>query len=173
MHQQLIVTILGDDNVGNLSRIAATVCEAGCSILDSRQAIYGQDFSLTMILQGSQSAISKAEFMLPQLCQQLNLLSMMKRTKKHAKQNLQHLADASFSGKDAVGVMSQVSAFFARQQIAINAFRQDTFNQQEIEMMQCKMVISLPQRAEIDDINQQFQTLMQQLHMQGSIQAKD
>ena len=47
--QQLIVTILGSDKTGILSEIASTVSEAQCNILDSRQAIYGQEFSLTMI----------------------------------------------------------------------------------------------------------------------------
>ena len=65
--QQLIVTILGSDKTGILSEIASTVSEAQCNILDSRQAIYGQEFSLTMILEGSQSAITRAECAVPPL----------------------------------------------------------------------------------------------------------
>ncbi|MEC7082918.1 MAG: ACT domain-containing protein, partial [Pseudomonadota bacterium] len=49
---QLIVTILGTDKSGILSEIATTVSEAQCNILDSRQAIYGKEFSLTMIIEG-------------------------------------------------------------------------------------------------------------------------
>ena len=101
---QLIVTILGTDNTGILSEIATTVSEAQCNILDSRQAIYGKEFSLTMIIEGTQSAITKAECFLPALFQRLNLLSMMKRTSHHEKQNLAHLFNVEFSGEDAAGI---------------------------------------------------------------------
>lgn len=95
---QLIVTILGTDKTGILSELASTVSEAQCNILDSRQAIYGKEFSLTMILEGSQPAITKAECLIPPVCQRLDLLSMMKRTSHHAKQNLEHLFHVEFSG---------------------------------------------------------------------------
>jgi glycine cleavage system transcriptional repressor len=61
MPQQLIITILGSDQFGVLSTLADTVSGVGCNILDSRQAVYGDDFSLTMIIEGSQSAITQAE----------------------------------------------------------------------------------------------------------------
>lgn len=171
MKQQLIITILGADQIGILSDIARAVSETGCNILDSRQAIYGQDFSLTMILEGSQIAITKAELKLPQVCNQLDLLSMMKRTRQHCKQNLEHLVDIEFSGVDAVGVIQKITSGLTQYNVAINAFRQNTYTNQDTqqEMMKCKMVASVPLDSEMQKIHQAFGALLDELSLTGHI----
>ena len=174
MTQQLVVTILGSDKFGMLSAIADTVCEVGCNILDSRQAVFGQDFSLTMIIEGSQAAITKAEFAIPQTCQKLELLCLLKRTKKHAKQNLEHIADVVILGENASGVIKKITGFFAQFTISVSAFRLKTLKNpnQEIDApdhMQCKMVVSIPHHVSVSEVEQAFQTLMQELALQGSI----
>lgn len=171
MKQQLIVTILGTDTVGILSDIAGCVSESCCNILDSRQAIYGQDFSLTMILEGTQSAITRAEFRIPQLCQQLDLLCMMKRTKQHCKQNLEHLVDVEFSGVDTVGVIQKITRLFAKHHVAISAFRQNTYTHQDDqrEMMRCKMVASVPDGVALSVVEEDFSTLLSELNLSGRI----
>lgn len=160
--------------MGILSTIANTVSETCCNILDSRQAIYGQDFSLTMILEGTQSSITKAELKIPQICQQLDLLSMMKRTKQHSKQNLARLVDIQVKGEDTVGVIRKITSFLDNKQVAVNAFRQKTFTNQDSqkEMMECKMVASMPQDADIEELNSGFATLLAELGLSGIIEEK-
>lgn len=174
MKHQLIVTILGNDRVGILSEIANSVSETCCNILDSRQAIYGKDFSLTMILEGTQSAITKAELKIPHICQQFDLLSMMKRTKQHCKQNLEHLVDVEFSGIDTLGVIKHVTAFFAQHNLALSAFRQKTYTNQDTQkdMMRCKMVASVPENTDLQFINNDFTALLNELNLTGSIVDK-
>ena len=171
MTQQLIITILGANEFGMLSALADTVCEAGCNILDSRQAVYGQDFSLTMIIEGGQNAIIQAELAIPVTCQKNNLLSMMKRTKKHSKQHLETLADVIIVGVSIIGVVKKITQFFSQQQISVSAFRLKTFEQAEFEseLMKCKMVVSMPHSVNITDIDQQFHTLLDELNLEGSI----
>ncbi|GAB5380601.1 MAG: glycine cleavage system protein R [Aliiglaciecola sp.] len=171
MKQQLIVTILGANNVGILSEIANTVSETGCNILDSRQAIYGEDFSLTMILEGSQSEVTKAEIKLPQTCQRLDLLSMMKRTKRHCKQNLEHLVDVQVMGDDTPGVIHKVSALLANFDAAISAMRQNTFTDQDAqkEKMKIKFVASVPACADMKQLQDEFTRLLGSLGLDGNI----
>ena len=174
MPQQLIITILGSDEFGVLSTLADTVSGVGCNILDSRQAIYGQDFSLTMIIEGSQSAITQAECLLPQTCQKHNLLSMMKRTKRHCKQNLEHLADVIIRGESTPGLIDQVTVFFKQHNISVSAFRlkfleKDENNSVGDKHMKCKMVISIPHELEVEKIELALQDLLQPLNLQGSI----
>lgn len=174
MTQQLIVTILGTDKFGMLSAIAETVCEIGCNILDSRQAVFGQDFSLTMIIEGSQAAIANAEFAIPQTCQRLNLLCLLKRTKRHCKQNLEHIADVVILGENAAGVIKSITGFFAQFTISVSAFRLKTLkNPNELvtspDQMQCKMVVSIPHSVVMEDVLVAFNGLMQSLNLQGVI----
>ncbi len=173
MKHQLIVTILGADKPGILAEIANAVCELNCNILDSRQAHYGLDFSFTMILEGSLTAITKAEFEIPRLCQKLDLLSMSKRTQKHNKQHLVHLADVEFHGEDAVCIIKQITEFFAEHDIHINAFRQKTEKTNpEHKNVECKMVVSMPQELPIATITPLFEHFMQQHNLHGSIVEK-
>jgi glycine cleavage system transcriptional repressor len=171
MKQQLIITILGANNVTVLSTLADVVSEAGCNILDSRQAVYGQDFSLTMIVEGAQSAIVRVEMAIPIACQKLDLLSMMKRTKRHAKQNLEHLADITFSGVDAVGVIKEVTQFFSTFCVTVSALRlktlQTSLNTQD--EVKCKMVVSMPHDVDLVDFKQKFDVLLSQLNLKGAI----
>lgn len=174
MPQQLIITILGSDQFGVLSTLADTVSGVGCNILDSRQAIYGQDFSLTMIIEGSQSAITQAECLLPQTCQKHNLLSMMKRTKKHCKQNLEHLADVIIHGESMPGLIDLTTDFFKQRNISVSAFRLKFLDKSENDSasekpMKCKMVISIPHELEVEKIESALQALLQPLNLQGSI----
>lgn len=174
MTQQLIITILGSDQFGVLSTLADTVSGVGCNILDSRQAIYGQDFSLTMIIEGSQSAITQAECLLPLTCQKHNLLSMMKRTKKHCKQNLEHLADVIIHGESTPGLIDQITDFFKQRNIAVSAFRlkflyKDEKDSTSDKSMKCKMVISIPHELEVEKIELALQELLQPLNLLGSI----
>lgn len=174
MPQQLIITILGSDQFGVLSTLADTVSGVGCNILDSRQAVYGQDFSLTMIIEGSQSAITQAECLLPQTCQKHNLLSMMKRTKQHCKQNLEHLADVIILGQSTPGVIDLITEFFTKRHISVSAFRLKFLEPNENDLakgkqMKCKMVISMPHELEAEKIETALQELLLPLNLQGSI----
>lgn len=172
MQHQLILTILGANNVSNLSAIVATAAEAGCNILDSRQAIYGEDFALTMILEGSQAQVTRAECLLPARCQQLGLLSMMKRTQKHCKQNLSHLANVNFGGEDTSGIMTTITTFFSEQNIHISALRQNTFKQGNSEMMECSMVVSLPKNAPVEPIQHAFEQQLKHFNLSGTLIEK-
>lgn len=170
MKHQLIVTFLGANRTGILSEIANLVCEHQCNILDSRQAIYGEDFSLTMILEGSQSGISKVEWDLPKLCQQLDLLSMMKRTRHHNKQHLVHLADAEFTGTDAVCKIAEIIGFFAKKGVRITAFRQD--NGDNDEAPTCKMVVNMPQELSVNELASDYETLLTSYSLSGYLHEK-
>ncbi|MBN7821107.1 glycine cleavage system transcriptional repressor [Bowmanella sp. Y26] len=171
MKHQLIVTILGTDKIGILSTLAATVGACNCNILDSRQAVYGQDFSLTMILEGTQSAIIKAELQIPQVCQQHELLSMMKRTKQHLRQDIAYLADVEVSGVDFLGVIKEITAFFDSLDITVTAFRQQTYTdpQSGLEMVQCKMVVSMSNETDLGKLEAEFAHKLNELNLQGTI----
>lgn len=171
MKQQLIVTILGSNDVGILSELANAVSETGCNILDSRQAIYGEDFSLTMILEGNQTNITKAEIRLPQACQRLDLLSVLKRTKRHCKQNLEHIIDVEISGQDKPGAIHQVTMLLTKHNAAISALRQKTYTDQDcqVEHMKIKFVASVPPDLDMLQLENDFNGLLSELTLDGKI----
>ena len=169
MKHQLIVTFLGANRTGILSKIANLASEHQCSILDSRQAIFGEDCSLTMILEGSLSSITKMECELPNLCLKLELLSMMKRTRHHNKQHLERLADMSFYGSAAASKTAEVLAFCASKDIRITAFRQ---HNKETDNIKCKMIASLPAEISFESLSEDYMKLLEEFELSGNIEEK-
>jgi glycine cleavage system transcriptional repressor len=171
MNQQIIVNILGADKLGILSEISACVHDKSCNILDSRHAIYGTDFSLSMIVEGTQSAITKLEVQLSSLCMKYDLLSMIKRTSGHAKQNLEQLINLEFSGEDAKGIITRVTAFLAGRQVSVSAFRQRTFIDKitNIENVKCKMVLSATKELDLSNFDEEIKQLMCKLGLSGKV----
>jgi glycine cleavage system transcriptional repressor len=171
MNQQIIVNILGVDKLGILSEISACVHDKCCNILDSRHAIYGKDFSLSMIVEGTQSAITKLELQMGSLCMQHDLLSMIKRTSGHSKQNLEQLINLEFSGEDAKGIIKQVTGFIAQRQVSVSAFRQKTFIDKttNVENVRCKMVLSATKELNLVHFDEEIKQLMCQLGLSGKV----
>jgi glycine cleavage system transcriptional repressor len=171
MKLQLIVTILGLNRPGILSAVAQHVAETGCNILDSRQAIMGKDFSLTMIIEGRQSSITKAEIVLPKLCQEHDLLSILKRTSEHCKQNIEHLFSLEFSGVDSLGIVTAVTSVFADYEVSVTALRQRTFIDKPTgaNMMSCKMMLSAPQQINAGALERAIDEMLDSLGLAGTL----
>ena len=169
MNQQLIINVLGADQLGILSRISACVNANQCNILDSRHAIYGQDFSLSMIVEGSPSAVTKLEILLSSLCLELDLLSMMKRTSGHHKQNIEQVVQLAFSGLDTIGLLNRVCAFLSEREFSINALRQKTYRTEDGEAVRCKMVLSTPKSTDLAKFDEDIKRLMSEMSLSGKI----
>jgi glycine cleavage system transcriptional repressor len=174
MKHQLIVMILGTDRSGIISDMMHAVSECNCNILDSRHAIYGQEFTLTMIVEGTQNAITKIELAIPTLCQRLELLSMMKRTRAHTKQHLAHMRDLEINGVDNPGQIKHLTRFLDVQDVAINAFRQRTYidDSTQRKMMRCKLVVSLPCDCHPGAFYAALQTTCEQLELTATFTDK-
>jgi glycine cleavage system transcriptional repressor len=95
---------------------------------------------------------------------------MMKRTKKHCKQNLEHLADVIINGESTPGLIDQITDFFEQHNISVSAFRLKFLDTNENDkQMKCKMVISIPHELEVDKIEHALQALLQPLNLEASI----
>lgn len=171
MLQQLIINFLGEDKPGLLSAIATTINSSNCNILDSRQAIFGQELSLTMIIEGNQNAITKAELAIPTLCQNLDLLAMMKRTKHHAKQHLAHLLNIEFTGQDIQGLLRDVTKFFHEKSTSISALRQKTYTCSDtgLETVRCKLVLTVPENIDINEFIEDTDAFLTSLSLEATI----
>lgn len=79
MKQHLVLTAVGTDRPGICNQVVKLVTQAGCNIVDSRIAIFGNEFTLIMLLTGNASHITRVETQLPLLGQEHDLITIMKR----------------------------------------------------------------------------------------------
>ena len=93
---------------------------------------------------------------------------------QHAKQNLDHLFDVEFSGRDTAGLIKAVTGFFAKQGASISAFRQQTYTDKNSGegMMKCKFVVNMPSSENFDEIQVALFSLFETLNVTGKVVDK-
>lgn len=123
MINYLVVTAMGDDRPGIVSQLAKVASSCECDIVDSRMAIFGNEFTLIMMLSGTWTAITKLETILSNVSMELGLLTVMKRTSKHTAQNYQSRIEVNFEGQDQRGTMQKITEFLASQSLDLAAIR--------------------------------------------------
>ncbi|MBN8445877.1 MAG: transcriptional regulator [Gammaproteobacteria bacterium] len=128
MAQQLVVTAIGADRTGIVSQLARLVSDCNCNIVDSRMAIFGNEFTFIMLLSGDAAAISKIEYLLPSSAFELNLLTMTKRTSSRVLPQLSAPYIIEYTGVDKVGTLGAISSLLAEHQVYIGALRSETIH---------------------------------------------
>ncbi|WP_434356428.1 glycine cleavage system transcriptional repressor [Parasalinivibrio latis] len=122
MDQYLVLTALGRNRPGILSKITQLITECGCNIEDSRLAIFGSEFTLLMMLSGSHNSIARVEVSLPLLGAEHDLLTMIKRTiGQQQEKNIRRWAEISASGPDKPGLIDNFTRFFAQRDLNISS----------------------------------------------------
>ena len=172
MSQQLIINVLGTASVDSLSIITACISENECNILDSRHALFGTDFSLTMIVSGKANCVSLLELALSRVCVEHDLLCMMKRTSGHQKQDIDQLIQLTFSGDDCAGLMQKVTSKIATCGVSVSAVRQkSTVNSgtENVQNLACKMILSAPKHIDLNIFDHDMKALLHSLGLHGQI----
>lgn len=124
IHDQfLVVTAMGLDRPRLVSKLARLASDCDCDIVDSRMALFGNEFTLIMMLSGSWASITKIESMFPSLSVELELLTVMKRTSKHTPQNYLSRLEVRFTGKDQRGTIKRITQFLADRSLDLAAVR--------------------------------------------------
>lgn len=169
MQEQLIINILGKSSLLALSNITACISQQKCNILDSRHALFGTDFSLTMIVDGSQNAVTKLELKLSTLCMHDDLLCMMKRTTGHQRQNKENLVNLTFCGPDATGIMHKVTNALALYNVSLSTVRQKTYSLSNQLTIDCEMLLTAPRSIDSSIFDEHIKSLLHGLGLHGKI----
>ncbi|MDN3653033.1 ACT domain-containing protein [Thalassotalea ponticola] len=167
MSEYLVFTAIGSDRTGIVSEITQLVSTFGCNIDDSRMAIWGEEFSLIMLVSGSKSAINQLEVRLPLLAQSLQLLTVCKRTQANDKYRIHQCLQATFRAPNAPGLLHKVTQFFAEKGIDLSSLK--TLPDEESNEVAIHMLINLPKHIDKEVLIDQFQQLCRLLNVYGQI----
>ena len=167
MSQYLVLNAMGSDRTGSVSEIIKLASKCGCNIIDSRMAIFGEEFTLIMLLEGSAKAINLIESKFPLIAQKLELITMMKRTSGYKVQDLTHHYEVQYAGIDQPGILKSVTAFFAARNIDISSLKSELNPQNNT--MSATILIALTKDVSIEGIENDFIELCAQISVQGCI----
>ncbi|CAM2771233.1 glycine cleavage system protein R [Vibrio rarus] len=173
MPQHLVITAVGTDRPGIGNKIIHLVSNLGCNIIDSRIAIFGADFTLVMLVSGKISQITRVEHTLPQLGQEHDLITLVKRTSAHIEIPRGFTLEAHIQANDKVGLTEQVTHFFADREIGINSLSARTLPREstkhDADQFQIAITTSLSDEYNIMQLQEDFNAFCQSLDVQGSL----
>lgn len=172
MPQQLVVTAIGPDKTGIVSKLARLVTECNCNIIDSRMAIFGNEFTFIMLLAGDLAAISRIEHLLPALGLELDLTTMTKRTTGRPRTQVVAHYILDYCGPDRVGTLGAITGILAAHNIYIGSLQSETRPDPDGVQMHTQMTLELPEGIDAVSIEQELFALMQQLGLTGYFQAQ-
>jgi glycine cleavage system transcriptional repressor len=167
MSQYLVLTAMGSDRTGCVSELTKLASECGCNILDSRMAIFGQEFTFIMLLNGDNRSINKIEARIPKTAHALELITMMKRTSGHKSYDLVKHYQVEYAGIDQPGILKAMTEFFATRKIDISSLKSEIDSQSN--HMSASISIALTKVINIEDIESEFLELCEQFAVQGCI----
>lgn len=172
MPQQLVVTAIGPDKTGIVSKLARLVTECNCNIIDSRMAIFGNEFTFIMLLAGDLAAISRIEHLLPALGLELDLTTMSKRTTGRPRTQVVAHYVLDYAGPDKVGTLGAMTGLLAGYNIYIGSLQSATTPTDSGVQMRTQMTLELPEGINAQSVEHELTTLMQQLGLSGHFQAQ-
>ena len=173
MAQHLVITAVGADRPGISNQVIHLVSSAGCNIIDSRIAIFGNEFTLIMLISGSKNSITRVETTLPLLGQEHGLITMMKRTLPHQDLSHNYRVEVFIESDDKQGLTEQFTQFFADRDIGLSSLSAQTIDKNKINRDCDQFHISM--RATVDSghnlmqLQEEFNDLCEQLSVQGSL----
>lgn len=175
MSNHLVVTAMGADRPGIVSKFARLASECDCDIVDSRMALFGNEFTLIMMLSGSWSSITRMESTLPSLSVELELMTVMKRTSKHTTQNYISRLEVNFNGNDQRGTMKKITQFLADRSLDLAAVKSHADEDEAGKPSQnISFTINVPEKVDLEKLEVGIHDLAKEMslectleHMQG------
>ncbi|MEI6858861.1 MAG: ACT domain-containing protein [Shewanella sp.] len=166
MSNHLVVTAMGSDRPGIVSKFARLASECDCDIVDSRMALFGNEFTLIMMLSGSWASITKMEIQLPILCVELELMTVMKRTSKHTPKNYISRLEVTFSGQDQRGTMKKITQFLADRSLDLAVVRSHAGEDgQDKPTQHVFLTINIPEKVDMAKLETNINELASEMSL--------
>lgn len=165
MEHHLVITAVGQDRPDIVNQITRHVSDCGCNIVDSRLALYGSEFTLIMLLSGNWNAITRIETTLPLKSQELDLVTVVKRTTQHEQRHYHARANLKIKVPDSAGIIRQFTQFISDHGLSLASLRSQ-LAQQDLEL---EMVAFVPDDSvSTVQMQHQFEQLCQKV---GTVSA--
>lgn len=173
MSQHLVITAVGTDRPGICNQIVHLVTQSGCNIVDSRIALFGNEFTLLMLLSGNSNNITRVETTLPIIGQEHGLITMMKRTSPHQEPSHSYTVEIFVESDDKKGITEQFTQFFADRDIGLASLSAQTIDKHKVNrdnnLFQIAMSATVDAEYNLMELQEEFNELCSTLSVQGSL----
>ncbi|MGB1880213.1 MAG: glycine cleavage system protein R [Gammaproteobacteria bacterium] len=167
MQNLLAVSAMGLNRPGLVESLVKGFRECGCSIAESRMAVLGDRFTMSVLLSGTWDAIAKIETLLSRLAKDQDVAVLAQRaTTREPSHNLVPYA-VEVVAVDQVGIVHQIAQFFGRREINVEDMYTGTYAAAHTgtPMFSLHMTISIPTDISIAAMRSEFMDFCDQLNL--------
>jgi glycine cleavage system transcriptional repressor len=179
MTHYLVITAVGTDRPGIGNKVIQLVSDFGCNIIDSRIAVLGNEFTLNMLICGRTAQITHVEHSLPQLGQEQDLVTIVKRTSLNIEKEHSFTMQGHIQAIDKVGLTESITQFFAQREIGLNTLSARTIKNNAMEsqqplateqdQFQVSFTALLSSEYNLMQLQEEFLTLCDSLGIKGTL----
>lgn len=171
-NQPLVISALGKDHPGIVSRITTPITECGCNIVDSRMTLLGGEFAILMLVEGPWNAIAKLEELLPGLQEKLELTIISRRTETESEQTNVMPYAVNVVSLDHPGIVNQLAGFFSSRGINIHDLSTDSYRAAHTgtQMFSASMTVHIPSDISIAQMREEFLDFCDELNLDAALE---
>ena len=174
MQQRLIISALGDDHPGIVNEISGEVSKLKCNIEETQVNVFSGEFSILLDVSGKNDAIEKLILSLPELEKKLNLSITFK--KGGTRQRIGNVMPykVKITSIDDIGLVHDVSDFFANKSINIENMRTSTYPTPHTSttLFSADLIISLPKSILISQLREELVEYCDKLNIDVNIEPR-
>ncbi len=172
MNSTLVLTALGTDQPGLITKLSHIIKDSDCNIEDSRMSVLGGEFAILMQISGNWDKLVKLENTLEKLQDSTGLTIVTKRTngRKNEKNKIPYSIEVI--SIDHPGIVCQLAEFFSTR--TINVYDMTTHAQAAAHtgtpIFTLNMTIEIPAKTHIASLRDEFIDFCEQLNLDAVLE---
>ncbi len=172
MDSYLVITILATDKPGIANDLTSIAADNNCNIIDSRMAVFGNEFAVLMMISGSWNSVAKFENALKTLEQKQGYQILVKRTEANDNKANQMPYSVEVVALDSPGIIKDVSTFFANQSINVENLVTETYKAPHTAapMLVLNMTVNISFDIQIADLREEFMIFCDELNLDATLE---
>lgn len=158
MNSLMVLSAIGEDRVGIVQQLTKVALACECTMVDQRVSVLGGQCAVIIMFQGDWNALTKLEYELPTLAQELNLTTVTQKSPIPEEQSQLLPYAVRLTALDVPGVANKLSEFFAKRDINIEEIYAHSYNAPitDSRLVKIKMQISLSPQVQIHALKDDF-----------------
>jgi glycine cleavage system transcriptional repressor len=171
METYLVVSALGADRTGLVKEFTAAISDSGCSVKDSRMAVLGSEFAISLMIAGNWNSVAKFESALPRLGERLSLAVQSRRTQRRTNTSNHIPYAVEVVALDHTDIVHDVADFFARRDINVEDLYTASYPAPHTgaPMFSLHMTVGIPAELAIAAIRGEFMDFCDDLNLDAML----
>ncbi|MEW5890279.1 MAG: glycine cleavage system protein R [Pseudomonadota bacterium] len=163
----LVISALGEDQVGIVEDFSGAITDSGCNIEDSRMTVLGGQFAIIALVSGSWNELAKLESQFDQLAKKLGLTITARRSEERGAPAGTLPYHVEVVSMDHPGIVHNLARFFSKRHINIEDLTTSSYPAPHTgtPMFSVEMTVGVPAGTHIADLRNDFLEYCDELNL--------